>query len=700
MDYRKNIFFRHLIDYNKAYSVAFLIFLPFLIYIEIFLDHKIFGGDSPYQDFPLRYYYGRILSRGFFPLWAPELNFGHPFFAEIHTGLLYPFNILFGFIAYFYGLRIWQIDTILHLSIALVLFYYYARQTGFSHSASLLFSISIATGGYFAVHTAHNSFLHTLAWTGGLFLFEKRFFQTGSLISFFWFCILLLLSFFAGFPPVFFIQMVLVIIYTLVLLFLHKFYQYDPFIKKLFFAAGIFIIVFLIPALFYLGITYPLTEFSARKHWPVEMYFGFHIKPRSFIHLIYRNWFHFYPDPGSWEFYAYSGPLTVFLAIAGIFFRIKKFSSDAVFWLFIAILGIFFSNARNPIYQFLFFYVPGFDLFRVPGRYIIFLTLAAAWFAGAGLDDLCKSSGRNFLKSIGLISVSAIVLFIVPFYKNSNILPFAFSSLSLVGPDFLLIALSLFVISLLVLLSKKNIAYKVIPLVAVIFILSINIYFHRFLSPGIDIANRFSKAMHPAMLSRNIPQNIHDAQGDNFSLLGNELEGRGYLTLEMERQAFFKKTAAENPMSNSMKAAGAYRTDLNSYPYAYFTSFYTMNENPDELLNALSNDADSCPLYLENNPGSQSKPVRSPCLAAKIHFNRNPNKIQIDLPPEIKIHGLIYISQTYYPGWTAEVDGNKRNIYRANYNFTAVPVYPGEKSLTLTQKLYFKLPFLKGYIIE
>ncbi len=39
---------------------------------------------------------------------------------------------------------------------------------------------------------------------------------------------------------------------------------------------------------------------------------------------------------------------------------------------------------------------------------------------------------------------------------------------------------------------------------------------------------------------------------------------------------------------------------------------------------------------------------------------------------------MLYISDSYYPGWTASVNGEKTHIYRANYNFRAVAVPAGD----------------------
>lgn len=46
---------------------------------------------------------------------------------------------------------------------------------------------------------------------------------------------------------------------------------------------------------------------------------------------------------------------------------------------------------------------------------------------------------------------------------------------------------------------------------------------------------------------------------------------------------------------------------------------------------------------------------------------------------------LLYISDNYYPGWKATVDGDRTEILRANYAFMALPLTPGEH----TVRFYF-----------
>lgn len=45
--------------------------------------------------------------------------------------------------------------------------------------------------------------------------------------------------------------------------------------------------------------------------------------------------------------------------------------------------------------------------------------------------------------------------------------------------------------------------------------------------------------------------------------------------------------------------------------------------------------------------------------------------------------GMFYLSDTYYPGWRATVNGTETKIYRANYDFRAVPVPAGKSTVVM-----------------
>ena len=53
---------------------------------------------------------------------------------------------------------------------------------------------------------------------------------------------------------------------------------------------------------------------------------------------------------------------------------------------------------------------------------------------------------------------------------------------------------------------------------------------------------------------------------------------------------------------------------------------------------------------------------------------------------------MLFLSDNYYPGWKAYIDNKETKIYRADYSFRAVPVPPGETTVTfIYDPLSFKL---------
>jgi uncharacterized membrane protein YfhO len=50
---------------------------------------------------------------------------------------------------------------------------------------------------------------------------------------------------------------------------------------------------------------------------------------------------------------------------------------------------------------------------------------------------------------------------------------------------------------------------------------------------------------------------------------------------------------------------------------------------------------------------------------------------RLALQVEVAEDNLLVLSDTYYPGWKAFVNGKKTKIYRADYNFRAIPLTAG-----------------------
>jgi len=84
-------------------------------------------------------------------------------------------------------------------------------------------------------------------------------------------------------------------------------------------------------------------------------------------------------------------------------------------------------------------------------------------------------------------------------------------------------------------------------------------------------------------------------------------------------------------------------------------------------------------LKLKENPSAITRAKTTHFVPDEIHINLNGQS------------GWLTLSDIYYPGWTAVVDGKPRPIYRGNYIFRTIPIMPGDRVLELRyESPYFK----------
>lgn len=85
-------------------------------------------------------------------------------------------------------------------------------------------------------------------------------------------------------------------------------------------------------------------------------------------------------------------------------------------------------------------------------------------------------------------------------------------------------------------------------------------------------------------------------------------------------------------------------------------------------------------VYLSNKPYENSLNENCKSVLMPIGANQNQDKIDFD-PISNDQPTLLFISDNYYPGWNAYVNGQKSEIIRANYTFKAVALPPGKNEV-------------------
>ncbi len=115
-----------------------------------------------------------------------------------------------------------------------------------------------------------------------------------------------------------------------------------------------------------------------------------------------------------WEDAAYVGLLGILLAMAGILQRGKSQEQRRLAWFAIGIIAVSFLLAlgkNTPVFPWLYRNVPTFDMFQAPARWLIWAEVALALLAGLGVEGWRRPEGRGLYWSrLGTMAAFAVMV--------------------------------------------------------------------------------------------------------------------------------------------------------------------------------------------------------------------------------------------------------------------------------------------------
>lgn len=142
-------------------------------------------------------------------------------------------------------------------------------------------------------------------------------------------------------------------------------------------------------------------------------------------------------------------------------------------------------------------------------------------------------------------------------------------------------------------------------------------------------------------------------------------------------------------MLNEQKYKLVFLKDLAVYenrdvmPRAFAVRRHTLKQDVDSVLEYMESSAFDMrrEVVLEEEPSAGPLPGNGEALLQQSvtieGYSPDEVRIRADMPD----NGWVVLTDTYYPGWEAEVNGRKANIYRADCNFRAVAVGAGENEI-------------------
>jgi hypothetical protein len=347
-----------------------------------FTDLILARGDTFAYFYPYWHARNAALMSGQLPLWSPNLFMGVPLLGNSQIGTFYPPNWLVAPLSPPDGVRV---SILLHVAWAGIGAYLLARRSlGVGVLAALTGAVLFAFGGHVLAHVEQINQLQGLAWLPWLlYLFDKA--LARPLPHTILLGMALALQFFTGHTQTVFISGVALGLYALCTRPLR----------------GILVLAFagagaLVLAAPQLAPTLELTGVSNRRGGlNVNQATAFSFSP----FVTGRGLLPGYDTPLFTEYLAYPGIIGLGLAIVGVLSvgagfkpaQVRRFRlplSPRAVWLVIGLVGLALAyGLYNPLYWLL-AGLPGFNLFRVPARWLALFALGAAMLAARGVEAI------------------------------------------------------------------------------------------------------------------------------------------------------------------------------------------------------------------------------------------------------------------------------------------------------------------------
>jgi len=381
---------------SDVFAVLSLALFPLVFFWPIALGQKVFlGDDITSLFFPLRMELSRALMEGRLPLWTMYLQSGYPIFAEGHVAALDPFNLIL------YALLpvelAFSYSILLRLVWTSVGMYLFCRSAGLRVPSAFLAGFAFGLSGYTHAHIQHLTLQAVASWLPWLLFFQNRMQSTRRDASptwtvwFFLTTISIAIQFVSGFPQVAIINLIPFGLISIVgVAFWNRPENTTARViaRSILESLGITALSVLLGAGIAAVQLLPAAELlnlSVRaQEMGVDFFTTYSMKPEVLTQFISPFWQLGKPDTFNQEYWAYLGVMPVMLA----FFALLQRDARTRFFFLLALGAVVLAlGGFTPVYGLL-YYLPVFNRFRVPARFLLMLTFAMLFLSARGFEEL------------------------------------------------------------------------------------------------------------------------------------------------------------------------------------------------------------------------------------------------------------------------------------------------------------------------
>jgi len=665
--------------------------------------------------YPLQEYIQQSIRSGEFPLWNPHTFIGHPIVGNPHTGLLYPVNWL-----------LWATDVVRGMNLSMVFHGWLGawgmavllRRYRSSYIGALLAGIVYAMSGWAATryYIGHYNLFVIFGWIPWMmaayhFALDRRTWRStlpGIALTG--------IAILAGHPPLLLYGGI-----CLVTLWVNDVARHDDLIRAVWDASRLLVVIVFGGAFLGAALVLPaaeLTQVSARLDSDLTFANSFALPPAQFISLALPGFFgnpkvgpyYYYGADFFEEFTAYAGLLPL-LAIP-LIFRWRR--NEGWYFLGLVALGVVMSvgldGALMPI---LWRWVPGFTSFRTPGRALYFVMIGMAGATALLVTALQASTVeerrealrpavRLWLPITGAILFVAAVFFAGWYVSASHVEPMPLRAFTASGS---LAASGMVLLGVWFVLWLWSDSHPRAPhwaLLLTCILVTLDAWHVGF--PIITVSQLHEDPIW-AGARINVPTGpdarvVAPGGFENLASVTGHLNVAGYDPLPVE--AYRRLTAMSDPGDPTtpvntllgvkyfmttkpydkpnFKLIGIYPNSNiyyrreDAFPRAWIASKVTVESNDDAVREHIASGKEdlAANAYLD-------RAVDCPSAGGSATItDYRANSVEIETGGG---GGIMTLSDQYYPGWVATVDGKQTDIIRADTVFRSVCVPPGDHSV-------------------
>lgn len=718
-------------EYNPWKSESFLGFLPGT------MPNKAQYFDVLRQLYPWKTLVLQSIQTGQLPLWNPYNFSGSPLLANLQSAVFNPLNIFFLF-----GVRAgWFVTVFLQVLLAGSFMYLFSRKIGISPLGSFFSSIAYGFSLYVTVFLEYNTLIQVVALLPlCLYLFEcalqKFTFRFGFL-----FVISLAFLFFAGHLQLAVLCNIFIFLYAVYRIYMRKKIQTRQKLREVIAVLVLFLLGVGLAAV-QLFPTFELVQLSAR----VAQEYNFLVNelllqpfqlirifsPDIFGNPAARNYLLTDPYPGKAY---YIGIIPLFFAVLG--FATGRKSTFVRFFSATAIVVLFFL-LRTPLSEsFYKLQIPFFSS-SSPGNAVFLFSFCLSVLAGIGLD-FWVANKIKIRSPFPFIFLGIFVLSLLILYFSGQV----YSAKNLIYTLLLISILMVIYISALFLQNKKAMLASLFILITIFDLF----YFFRKFNPFVSTVLVFPDTAVLSWLkekggidrfwgygSAQVEANFATQYGifspDGYDPLyprryGEFIQASGngkietVFTNKTRSDAVIQPGFGEEDLPNNQsrlrmldvlgvkyilsvdndphsdktfpddRFKEIYKDNVwriyenrKAFPRAFLASEYTVFKDKNEFEKIFFSEAFDPvkTLLLEETPVDFMPAPLQNGTAKILDYRAN----QITIATKSKTSALLFLSDTYYPGWEARVDGAIVPLYRADYAFRAVVVPKGAHTVVFS----------------